>query len=121
MLADASGEHDEVNSVHHGCKLAYVLDDTISQHLEGELASLVTGIGAGIQVTGIGRNSGNAEETAFLVHYLGHLVRSEIVLLHQIRDNVRVNAAASGSHNYSVKRGETHRGINGLAVQDSCD
>ena len=121
MLSDAAGEHDEVNSVHHGCELADVLDDAVSQHLEGKLAPHVACIGAGIQVTGIGGHSGNAEEAALLVHYLGHLIRSEIVLLHQIRDDVRVNAAASGTHDHSVKRGESHRSVDGLAVQDSGD
>ena len=65
--------------------------------------------------------AGYAEHTALLIHKRIHFIGSEIVRFHYCCDNRRVNRAAAGAHDDAFKRGETHCGVQALAVLDGCD
>ena len=111
MLADTAGEEDGVNSVHLGGVGSDVLDHLECQHLEYKLGLAVAVVGELVQLTGVGCLLGDSEETALLVHDVVHLIRSEILLLHHVEDGVCVHVAAAGSHDQTLKRSETHRGV----------
>ena len=65
--------------------------------------------------------TGETEQTGFLVHKVVELVDGAVfiaVLLCDVEENCRVEATGAGAHDKAFERGEAHRGIDALAVQD---
>ena len=72
--------------------------------------------------THVVREAGEAEQAGFLVHEVVELVDSAVffaVLLCDVEEDGRVEATGARAHDKAFERGEAHRGIDALAVQDS--
>jgi len=118
VLADACGEDDEVYAV-EGCDIrSDEFDDVVGELLEHELGPGVACVGCLVKFAGVGTDAAEAQEAALLVHYVGHLIGGDVVLLHEVGDYIAVHIAAAGSHNHAFQRGEAHGGVDALAVED---
>lgn len=76
---------------------------------------------SGFDVTAVGGNTGNAEESALLVHVFAHLVGSVAFLVHDVCNNGRVDGTAACAHENAVKGSEAHGSINALAALNCGD
>ena len=45
-------------------------------------------------------------------------VRSEVLLLHDVGNDIGVDRAAACSHYHTLERGESHRSVDALAIKD---
>ena len=108
VLSDSSRKDDEVHTVHHSGIRSDVLGHIIYKFLQSKFSLRVAGIGGIIQVTCIGRDAGQTEETALLVEHLAHCSGIESLLLLNICNDVRIHATAPGSHNHSLQGCESH-------------
>ena len=86
-----------------------------------EVCTLVTLVLCLADVAVIAGDAGDTEQARLLVEEVGKLCRSEVLFLCDERDNRRIKRAGTGTHHEAVKRGETHAGVDDLAVLDGGD
>ena len=116
VFTDTAGEDDCVYAAHCCCVTAGDFFDLICEHIESELCSVVAFCCCVFKVTAVGGNSGNSEEAGFFVHKGFHLCRGKAFFVHDVGYNRRIDAAATGSHYETVKRGKTHGSVANFAV-----
>ena len=72
----------------------------------------------GAEVAAVGRESGDSEESALLVHKIRHLRGRVVLVLHYEGDDSRVDRAATCAHHDALKRSYAHCCIEALAVNN---
>ena len=124
VFADTGSEDDHVHAVHGRSVSADVLTDTIDQHIAGDAGVAVALIGGSVDVAHIAGNAAQAQQAALLVEHLQHFVDVfnfgvAIFILGVVHNELQhggIQAAAAGTHDDALQRGDTHAGVHALAV-----
>jgi Esterase-like activity of phytase len=66
----------------------------------------------------VGRDSGDTEQTGFIIQSMIEFVPVQALLPQQVNKHAWVDGAAAGAHHQTLKRRETHRGIDADAIMD---
>ena len=121
VFADAAREDDSVNARECHGEAADFAGEAVAEDVEGDLGALVAFACSLRKRTHVVRKTGEAEQAGFLVHEVVELVDGAVffaVLLSNVEEDCRVEATGAGTHDKAFERGEAHRGIDALAVQD---
>ena len=83
---------------------------------------MLVATGGGVKhVAHVGARAGNAQDAAFLVQDLVHLVERLAFAAHDVGEDGRVDVARTRAHHQTLERREAHGGVDGLAVVDGRD
>ena len=121
VLADTRGKYEGVNTVELSYVRADDLLDVVGEDLESESRSVIATVCRSGDISAVAGYTGYAEQTGLGVKELLNLGCGESFLLHNIRNNGRVDRAASCTHGHTVIGSEAHRGVNRLAARGSGD
>jgi len=116
VFTDTRCKYDSIKSVHSRRIRAYVFLNLISEYLDGKLCACVAFLDSRLKVSAVGGYARYAEEAALLIHEVTHFIGSEALVFHDIRNNGRVNRAATRAHFNAVKRREAHACIHTSAA-----
>ena len=117
ILADTAGHDDRVSAADDGVVTADVERRAIGQHLKREFGLLVTLRRLAADVAAVG-GTGEREETGALVEQRIGLRGRELFGLHDGKDGRRIDVTAARTHHHARKRGQSHGGVDALAVLD---
>ena len=126
ILANSGGKYDCVNAVHFGNEGTDILFNVLNKDINGKLCSFVAGVARAVgnslfKVASVGRETGNAEETALFIHEVAHFVGSKALFVHDICNNGGVDIAATGTHFNAGKRSKAHCCVDNLSVLNGGD
>ena len=128
VLAGTTGEEDDIHTTHSGSILADVLLDTIGVHLSYQevhllsQTSLVVTIGNASQdVAEVAAALAYTSQTALFVQQVADALGIQVELIHQECNSTGIDIAAAGTHDKTLQRSQTHRGIHTLTVLNSSD
>ena len=93
----------------------------MADHALDELIALVAGLSTLLDVAVVAGNLRNAQNTGLLVHDGIDLIGSEILLLHEQRNDSGIDGTAAGTHHDAFQGSQTHGGIEALAVLNGSD
>ena len=122
VFADAAREDDSVDARESHGEAADFAGEAVAENVKGDLGALVAFACSLRQGAHVVRKSREAEQAGFLVHEVVELVDGAVffaVLLCDVEEDCRVEAAGAGAHDEAFERCEAHRGIDALAVQNS--
>ena len=121
VLADTAGEYNRIHAAHSSSIAADVLGQLVADHALDELIALVAFLGALLDVAVVAGYLRNAQDTGLLVHDGVDLIGSEILLLHEQRNDRGIDGTAAGTHHDAFQGSQTHGGIEALAVLNGSD
>jgi hypothetical protein len=121
VLADAGGPHDDVDAIHGSSVGTDVLLDAIVVHLQGQVGTLVACLVGSLYLAHVRAESGDAGHATLLVQELCHLLGSLAQLLHEIGYGRGVDVARARTHHHTSQWGQTHRGVDYLAILNGCN
>ena len=121
VLADTAGEQHCVHTAHGGSEGGNVFFDLIFLDVQSQLCSVVAGGSGGGDIPVIAGNAGNAQHTGLLVHHVVELGDGHALFFSNVGGDRGIDAAAAGTHDYTVQRGQAHGGIHRFAVVHSGD
>ena len=122
VFADAAREDDSVNARESHGEAADFAGEAVAENVKGDLGALVAFACSLRQGAHVVREAGETEQAGFLVHEMVELVDGAVffaVLLCDVEEDGRVEATGACAHDEAFERGEAHRGIDTLAVQNS--
>ena len=120
-LADVAGEGEHADPAHGRDVGTYILADLIAEGLVRKQGAVVAIGRCGLDLVNVAGNSGNALEAAFGIDQGTEFVGPELVLLHQVNHDRRVETAGAAGHDQAVGRRHAHRGVDRTAVIDGAD
>ena len=121
VFADAARENDSVDARESHGKTTDFTSEAVAENVESNLGALVAFACSLRERAHVVREAGEAEQAGFLVHEVVELVDGAVffaVLLSDVEEDGRVEAAGAGAHDKAFERCETHGGIDALAVQN---
>ena len=116
MFAHSSGEDDGVYPTHGSCISTDVFLDAIVVHVECQLSALVAFFHAVFHVAHVAAQTRDAEKTRFLIEQILHLIGGLAFFLHDGEHHRSIEVACACAHHKSFERGESHGGVDALAV-----
>ena len=116
VFADAGGENQGVHAVHRGGVRADLLADHIGPDLQRGDGVLIARLGGAAHIAHVAGEAGEAQQAALFVEQGVHFLDGDLILLHDIVDDRRVDGAAARAHHHAFQRGEAHGSIHDLAI-----
>src|SRR4051812_17405743 len=107
VFADAGGENDCVDTAEDCDERSDLPGGAVDEVIDGELRGRLA---AGDEITHVVADSGDAEQTGFLVENRLHFLDRQTEALEQIQHDAGIERAWARAHAQSVERGEPERG-----------
>ena len=121
VLADASRHDNRIHARQLEGVGADHAADREQEDVVGELRLLIAMADDLLEVAQVARGPGDAQKARLAVEDPVHLVRAQMLLLHDGRDDGGVNRARARVHHDAVERRVAHRGVHAVAVVDGAD
>lgn len=118
VLADASGEYEEVESAEFGGVSSDEFLDRGGEDVDGEGGVWVSGFHGGLKAAHVGFSSGEGGEAGLAVEESFERVGIKAVVAHKEDEDARVEVSGAGGHGDAAGGGESHAGVDGAAVED---
>ena len=90
--------------------------NAIDVHVDGELRALVARLRRRERIAHIPAAPRDSEDAAFAVQDRIHLIERDPLAPHDVREDGGIDAARARAHHKPLKRRESHRGVDRLAV-----
>ena len=119
ILADAGGKHDSIHAVENCHISADKFLDFIFQHFLGKLCPGISPVRRGAHIPVVAGNTGNPQQTGFLIQESVHILWGHSFFFGNISDNRRIQSSGTGSHHKAIQRGQSHTGIHTFSTVNS--
>ena len=118
VLADASGEDEEVESAEFGGIGADEFSDGGGEDINGQSGIFISGFHGGLEAAHVGFPPGERSEAGLAIEEGFESVGVEAVVAHEKDEDAGVEVSGAGGHGDAAGGGESHAGVDGAAVED---